>query len=184
MNATWDSLFIDTDAAAGLRCTWGDKLSPAGSSHTPDVPGAPVDPLGPHDGPDWQSSSPLNLLRAAQLLQGGVMRLRSEVKSQHSSSEKLIKPCLHLPLWSWPLSWTSREDVWKMRWEPVSDSSKPRRLLLNSALHQAANKHKILTINITYIQYIRLSLFPTITPPKWITSKTSVRWKKCPLKLK
>lgn len=75
---------------------------------------APDDPSGLHNALWWRSSSPLNLLWTVQLLQGGVMWLRWEVKSQHSSSERLIKWCLHLSLWSWPLGWTSREG-WKMR---------------------------------------------------------------------
>lgn len=61
-------------------------------------PGAPDNPSGLHDSPWWQSGSPLNPLWAVQLLQGGVMWLRWEVKSQHSSSETLIKRCLHLSL--------------------------------------------------------------------------------------
>lgn len=92
----------------------GTNWAQQGAVATPMRLTALDDPSGLHNALWWQSSSPLNLLWTVQLLRGRVMWLRWEVKSQHSSSERLIKRCLHLSLWSWPLGWTSRED-WKMR---------------------------------------------------------------------
>lgn len=80
-------------------------------------PSAPDDPLGSSRCPMMTVRQPLWIRCVpVQLLRGKVTWRRWEVKSQHSSSERLIKRCLHLSLWSWPRSWTSREEVWKRRW--------------------------------------------------------------------
>lgn len=79
-------------------------------------PAAPVDPSGLHRAPDglpaalWICCEQWNCWRAGSCGWGQ----RSKVSTP--AARRWLNGAF-ISLWSWPFSWTSREQVWKMRWE-------------------------------------------------------------------
>lgn len=84
-----------------LWSTWGDELS---TPPNPRCIGDPANPTVRQRVCRWQSGSPLNPVVRSATAAGRILP-----KVSTPAARLVIKPCLDLSLWSWPLSWAPGE---------------------------------------------------------------------------